>query len=257
LRFLGLYRGSDGYYEVNIVKENNEFKVIDIVRAGIVPGEDFNERALEVAWRSNLYWEYINNMLYYPVVAAKGFKINEEMLYWFNHYLAIVGGRALKDALLNLFEYNELISKGVNREARSRWRNAVLFLGIAEQVFWRLILNLIPGLAKFVREFRIYVQESYGKRISEDILYPLCVFVEEFPTADGGDAPISRTGWSTVWEDLVSEAYERYGFKKLYVHFDEEEYEKIAKEIAIKVPYVNTPSNTIAFFEYLSPLFRT
>ena len=256
MRFLGLYRSSDGYYEVDLIKEGNEYKVAGIVRAGVVPGEGFSKRALEVAWRSNLYWEYINNMLYYPVVAAKGFKINKEMLYWFNHYLTIVGGRALKDALLNLFEYNGLVSKSIGVEARSRWRNAVLFLGIAEQVFWRLTLNLIPGLAKFIREFRIHIQEHFGEKIDEEILYPLCVFVEEFPTADGGDAPITRTGWSTVWEDLVAEAYERYGFMKLHVHFSEEEYEKVSKEIAVKVPYVKTSDGKLVFFEYLSPLFR-
>ena len=256
MRLLALYRGSDGCYEVDLEYNGRDVSVLRVVRAGRLPEEakSLEDMAWEIAWRSPLYWEYVVNMLHYHIAPSKGWSINEEFYTWIPHYIAIIGARAVKDAVLNLYEYNDLMDKGKRDEARSRWRNAILFLGIAEQVYWRLTLELIPGLSGFIRKFREYLQNMMGtEKVSENILKPLVVFAEEFPSTDGGDAPITRVGWSNKWLDLVEQAYNDLRLKHVYSHIEYEEYEELAKSIAKKKPYIEI-ENRIAFYEMLSPL---
>ena len=256
MRYLALYKSSSGYFEVELEEKDN-LKIIDIIHAGRLPSraQDLEEQAWEIAWRSPLYWEYVVNMLHYVIVPSKGWQVNQEFPVWIPHYIAIIGARALKDAVLNLYEYNSLLEEGKRDEARSRWRNAILFLGLSEQVYWRLTLELIPGLSGFLRRFREHLQDMMATRkVSEKILEPLVVFAEEFPSTDGGDAPITRVGWSNKWLDLVEQAYDHLGFKHVYVHFDYEDYEKKSREIAKKKPYIEFDGNLL-FFEQLSPIF--
>lgn len=256
MRLLALYRGSSGYYEVDLEYHNGVVEAKRIVRAGRMPSEaqSLEEMAWEVAWRSPLYWEYVVNMIHYHIAPSKGWSVNEEFYTWIPHYVAIIGARAIKDSILNLYEYNSLLREGKLDEARSRWRNAILFLGIAEQVYWRLTLELVPGLSGFIRRFREHLQNIMATReVSEKILKPLVVFSEEFPSTDGGDAPITRVGWSNRWLDLVEQAYEELGFKHVYVHIDYEEYEDLARRVARKKPYVEV-GGELVFYEQLSPL---
>ncbi len=256
MRLLALYRGSSGYFEVDLEHSDGEINVIRIVRAGHKPDNvnSLDEWSWEIAWRSPLYWEYVVNMLQYHIAPVKGWKVNEEFYTWIPHYIAIIGARAVKDAVLNLYEYNELIEEKKRDEARSRWRNAILFLGIAEQVYWRLTLELVPSLSGFLRKFREYLQDMMAtEKVSETILRNLVVFAEEFPSTDGGDAPITRVGWSNRWLDLVEQAYSELGLKHVYSHIEYEEYESLAKTVAKKVPYIEVDRG-LAFFEMLSPL---
>ncbi len=257
MRYLALYRGSSGYFEVELKEEKDDIKILDITRAGRLPerAKSLEEQAWEIAWRSPFYWEYVVNMLHYVIMPSKGWQTNQEFLTWIPHYIAIIGARALKDAVLNLYEYNDLLSKNSRDEARSRWRNAILFLGLSEQVYWRLTLELVPGLSGFLRRFREHLQNMMAtKPVSENILKPLVVFAEEFPSTDGGDAPITRVGWSNKWLDLVEQAYEDLKFKHVYTHFEYEEYENKSKEIAKKKPYIEV-GGVLVFFEQLSPIF--
>ncbi len=256
MRYLALYKSSGGYFEVELEEKNN-LKITDITRAGRLPSraKDLKEQAWEIAWRSPLYWEYTVNMLHYVIIPSKGWQVNQEFLTWIPHYIAIIGARALKDAILNLYEYNSLLREDKREEARSRWRNAILFLGLSEQVYWRLTLELIPGLSGFLRRLREYLQNMMAiNQVSERILEPLVVFAEEFPSTDGGDAPITRVGWSNKWLDLVEQAYNNLGFKHVYIHLDYEDYEKKSREIARKRPYIEFKDNLL-FFEQLSPIF--
>ncbi len=257
MRYLALYRGSSGYFEVELEEKKDDIKILDITRAGKLPerAKDLEKQAWEIAWRSPFYWEYVVNMLYYIIIPSKGWQTNQEFPTWIPHYIAIIGARALKDAILNLYEYNDLLSKKLRDEARSRWRNAILFLGLSEQVYWRLTLELVPGLSSFLRRFREHLQNMMATElVSENILKPLVIFAEEFPSTDGGDAPITRVGWSNKWLDLVEQAYEDLRFKHVYIHFEYDEYENKSKEIAKKKPYIEL-EGTLIFFEQLSPIF--
>lgn len=257
MRYLVLYRGGSGYLEVEFKEGKDDIKIVDITRAGKLPkrARSLEEQAWEIAWRSPFYWEYIVNMLNYIIISSKGWQTNQEFSTWIPHYISIIGARALKDAILNLYEYNDLLTKKLRDEARSRWRNAILFLGLSEQVYWRLTLELVPGLSGFLKRFREYLQNMMATEpVSENILKPLVVFAEEFPSTDGGDAPITRVGWSNKWLDLVEQAYEDLKFRHIYTHFEYEEYEYKNREIAKKKPYIEV-MGTLAFFEQLSPIF--
>jgi len=258
MKLLALYRGSSGYFEVDLDYDGDNPRVERIVRAGHLPvdANNLEDAAYEVAWRSPLYWEYVVNMVHYHVYPSKGWKPNMEFYEWIPHYIAIIGARAVKDAVLNLLEYNELLSNKQHTEARSRWRNAILFLGIAEQVYWRLTLETIPGLSGFIRRFREYLQNMMAtEKVSDKILKSLAIFAEEFPSTDGGDAPITRVGWSNKWLDYVEQAYSELGFKHVYTHFDYSDYEELAKNVAKKQPFIEVDGELV-FFEMLSPIVK-